>query len=249
MFSMCSCVEKVYDNIDDVTYPGFVAFDYTGDVINNYLSILKNLYGFNEYISQPTMEKRDSVDRIYFSGIKILREENKDMWTLILSYGYDYMSINTYGKTLNDDNAKWQISFYSRNYFNELTKKAEFEIEKIGELHWHIKKHDNNNYDFDYSSEWNIKLSSSGDIVKIEGSGSLLSIKSPSLKIDFTITEPFDASNKYNILSISSGKIKILATDVDKDITEETIAEIFMGYDIIITYKNKSKNYRYTFSK
>ena len=248
--SICSCVKKIDYQINDAAYPGYVAFDYTGIVINNYFSILKNIYGLNIYISQPTIEKRDSIDRIYFSDIKIVQEENRDIWilTYLNSNGYKYMSINTHGKSLKDDNAKWTISLYDGNFYYNQVKYPEFEIEKIGELHWHINNHDNNNYDFHYSSEWDVKLNSTGNFVTLEGNGSLLSFASPSLKLDFTITNPFEAKYNHNNLSLISGAIKILATDVDKSITEETAAEIISDHTIRITYKNNVENYDHSLS-
>ena len=247
--TICSCVKKTYDNGDDEIYPGFVAFDYTGNIISGYLSIFKNLYGFNEYISQTTIEKRDSVDLIYFSDIKITHEENSDIWVLkyLNPNGYNFMSIKTYGKNINDDNAKWTISFYGRDYYYKPIKDPEFDLEKIGEMHWRIKEHVNNNYDFNYSSEWVIKLNSAEDKATLEGSGSLLSIQSPKLKLDYIITEPINTLYKNSKFSVTSGAIKIHATDVDKDITEETIAEIISDYDIRIKYKNNVESFRYSF--
>ena len=244
---VCSCVKESNDYRDNATYPGYVAMDYTGNVIRSYTSILTKIYQFNEYISQTTIEKRDSVDRLYFEDIKIIRDEKDDIWILrdIYFNGYSYMSINTNGKVIDDDNAKWIISFYNRNYA-DTSEAPEFEIEKTGDRRWHIKKHTNNDYVFDYSSEWDIRLSPSGDVISLEGSGSLLSVESPKLKLEYTITTPVDASYNYYFVSMYSGAFTILATDVDKDITEETKVDIISEYELRITYKDKTESYNYS---
>jgi len=249
MSTVCSCTKKENYHIDDETYPGYVAFDYTGNIISNYLSIFKYVNGVNEYMSQTTIEKRDSIDRLYFADAKITYDDNSDMWILryINPIDHQYMSIDTHGKNLNDNDAQWTILLNGGNYYYKQLRAPMFNIEKIGELNWNITEHENSNYDFDYSSKWNIKLNSSGDIVELEGSGSLLSSETPKLKIDFTITEPLIAKYKNNYLDFISGAIKIHATDVKREITEETIAEVISHYDIRIKYKIYTDSYRYSF--
>ena len=247
IYLACSCTGEIDYYRNNVTYPGYVAMEYTGNVISSYSSILTKIYQFDEYISQTTIEKRDSVDRLYFWDIKITRDEKDNIWILrgIDFNGYSYMSINTNGGNINDDNAKWIISFYNRDYV-DTSKNPEFEIERIGNRHWHINNHTNSNYRFEYSSEWDIKLNPSGDVISLEGSGSLLSFASPKLKLDYTITTPVEAMYKNYFISIPSGAFKILATDVDKDIVEETTAEIITEYEIRITYKNNVEDYNYS---
>ena len=247
IYVVCSCVKEANYYRDNITYPGYVAMEYTGNVISSYSSILTTIFQFDEYISQTTVEKRDSIDRLYFENIKILREENDNTWTLhgiYSSNGYDYILINTNGKNLNDDNAKWIVTFYNRGHLT-LTNTPEFEIEKTGDQRWNIKNHINHNHEFGYSSEWNIKLNPSGGI-SLEGSGSMLSNESPKLKLDYTITAPIEVLYKDHFTSIPSGIITILATDVDKGITEETIVEIITSDEMKITYKNYVEDYIYS---
>ena len=249
MSTVCSCIKKENYNIDDEAYPGYVAFEYTGNVINNYLSIFKYVYGVNEYISQTTIEKRDSIDRLYFADVKITYDDYSKMWILryINPVDHQYLSIDTHGKSLNDDDAQWAILLNGGDYYYKQLIAPIFNIEKTGELNWNITEHENSNYDFSYSSKWNIKLNSSGDIVELEGSGSLLSSESPKLKLDFTIIESLKAQYKNNYLTFTSGAIKIQATDVKREITEETIAEVISHYDVRIKYKIYTDSYRYSF--
>jgi hypothetical protein len=234
------------DYTDYKTYSGYVAFEYTSNIISNYSNALMKVIQFDEYISQTTIQKRDSIDRLYFNTVKIISEENGNNWVLRDVYFNDYnnMIINTNGKNLNDENTVWLVTFYGGEHMIT-AKTPEFEIKRVGNGHWHIKKHDSNNYAFDYHAEWDIRFDNNDKILKIEGSGSLLSIESPKLRLDYTITEPFTAINGNYFVSIPSGKITILATDVDKNITEETIAEVISESDIKITYNNNTENYHF----
>ena len=250
IYLVSSCTKNVDYYRDNVTFPGYVAMEYTGNAIRNYSFVITKIFQFDEYISQTTIEKRDSIDMLYFGDIKIIRDEKENTWILrdIGFNEYSYMSINTRGKNINDDNAKWIISFYGNREYVDNSKAPEFEIEKIGDKHWHIKNHANHDYLFDYTSEWEIKLNEVGGVISLEGSGSLLSFESPKLKLDYTITTPVEAIYKNYHLSIPSGIIRILATDVDKGITEETTAEIISDNEIRITYKNNVENYNYSLS-
>ena len=241
-----SCMVETNGYTERATYSGFVALEYTGNVIRNYASILTNAYRFNQYYSQPTTEKRDSVDRLYFMSTKILRGENGNTWTLHnLRYSeYGDMVINTSGNSLNDDNTKWIVSFPEYNYRGP-AEIPTFEIEKSGDT-WLIKKHDSYNYEFDYSTEWKINLNSSGEINSIEGTGTLLSIESPKLKLEYSITEPIITAFEHYSTSITGGRIAIMATDVNKNITEETIVEVTSNYDVKVSYKNITEDYYYS---
>ena len=247
IMSTFSCTQISDSYRDKITYSGYVAFEYTSNIVSNYSNILMKIIQFDEYFTQTTIQKRDSIDRLYFNAIKIINEENSNNWMLSHIYfnGYSNMVINTNGKSLNDENAIWHVSFYGGDHM--ITAKApEFEIERIGDLHWRIKKHDSNNYEFDYHAEWDIRFEHTEKKLTIEGNGSMLSIASPKLRLDYTITESFTAIHGNYFVSIPSGKITILATDVDKNITEETVAEIITDNDITITYKNNTERYYYS---
>ena len=240
MVFICSCVKESNSYSERKTYSGYVALEYTGEVIKEYADILTSVYLFNEYYSQPTIEKRDSVDRLYFRNTKIIREEG-DTWSLS-NIGYNYhrdILINTSGRTINDENAVWEIVLHASERVYRI------EIERKENKNWVIKKHDNFNYNFEYSTEWDIKLNESG-IVTINGKGSLLSTASPKLKLDYTITEPLQAIIEERRISIKSGTITILATDVNKKITEETIADFISSEYVNILYLNNEENWNYS---
>ena len=243
---LSSCVNDADDFNQRPTYSGYVALDYTSEIINFYSSSLSIIQMFNIYYSQPTEAKRDSVDRLYFMNTKILREDDGSSWTLHnIGYGiYGDISITTNGKTLNDDGTKWEVTI-PNPYRYELGV-AIFEVEKIGDGRWSVKKHDNRNYDFEYSSEWEMRSANIEDGFTIEGNGSMLSFETPKLKLDFTITEPLKITFDGYYTFISTGTINILATDVDKNITEETTAEVLSDYTVRISHKNKIEDWNYS---
>ena len=244
---LSSCEEnKGYYN-QRPTYSGYVAFEYTSEAINFYSSSLSTALMFNMYYSQPTEAKRDSIDKLYFMNTKILREDNGHSWTLRNIYNgmyYGDISITTNGKALNDDGAKWTITFPNPSIY-ELGVTI-FDIERIEDGRWSIKKHENRNYDFEYSSEWEMRSANIEKGFTIEGNGSMLSFATPKLKLDFTITEPLEITFDEYYTFISTGMINILATDVDKNITEETSAEVLSEYSVRISHKNKAEDWDYS---
>ena len=243
---LSSCVGDSVNYNDKSTYSGYVALDFTSDPIYLYSSSLTTTLIFNLYYSQPTEAKRDSVDRLYFMNTKILREENGNSWTLrnINNWTNNDITIKTNGKTLDDAGAKWTISVPNQT-IDELGVTL-FEVEKITDGRWRVKNHVNRNYDFEYSSEWEISSGKIEEGITIEGKGSMLSFANPKLKLDFTITEPLEVKIDEYHASISSGIINILATDVDKKITEETTADILTENSVKISFKNKEDNWDYS---
>ena len=244
LLSSCEDNEGYYNQRP--TYSGFVAFDYTNEVINFYSTSMSTVQIFNIYYSQPTEAKRDSVDRIYFMNTKILREENGNKWTLRnLNYGiYSEITITTNGKTLNEAGAKWTISIPNQ-YIDELGVSL-YEVERIEVGRWSIKNHINRNYDFEYSSEWEIRSDNIEKGFTIEGNGSMLSFAAPKLKLDFTIKEPLEVKFDQLYTFISTGTVNIFATDVDKNIIEETNVDILSEYSIRISHKNKTEDWDYS---
>ncbi len=242
--SLASCIYN-RDN-ERLTYSGYVAFDYSYTVINDYAGLFQSICMFNEYHLQPTADKRDSIDRLYFQDTKIINEGN-NTWTLrnINNHYYNKtITINTYGNDLYENGSRWKISILNNN--GSYSKIIDFEIEKKENRLWHIAQHNNSNYDFDFSSEWDIHFYDSGKSFSIEGKGTLISIASPKLKLEYTITKPIEAQfNNYNPI-IRDGSVKILATDVNKEITEDTSADIISDYQIKITYNDHVETWNYS---
>jgi len=87
--SLAACVEK-RSNKSGIA-PGWVAFDYTAELIERSGTTMEYLRRFNCYLEQTTQAGRDSVDRLYFSRVKILRGEQPKTWILNLRehYGND----------------------------------------------------------------------------------------------------------------------------------------------------------------
>ena len=249
MISNCTGRIDYGDNPKRKTNSGYVAFDFTCNSIRTYAPIFKQLYMFNEYYKQPDVAKRDSVDRLYFRDAKVV--QNEDGTWIIRNIGYVYsmdytvISINTNGKNLNEKGARWEISDYDV-YYN-VWKTFEFEIENKGNDNWFVSKHDNLNcVEFDYTTEWNIRFGDNMEGYTLEGSGTLLSIASPKLQLDYTITEPIEVSDKENFWSIvKAGKVKILAKNVSENKIEQTDVYILPNNKIEVTFERNTEEWDY----
>ncbi|MDR2679308.1 MAG: hypothetical protein LBC47_00705 [Tannerella sp.] len=244
----CSCIGDKGDDPSRKTNSGYVAFDYTCTSFRNYASLLKQIHHFNRYYIQPTLSERDSVDRLYFRDAKIIHYPDSDKWTihtLNASSVYPVISIKTNGTSLDSKGSRWTVSDFDI-YYNEW-KTFEFDIENKGDGEWHIPKHTHaNDYTFEYTAEWNIRFDDDGKNYAMEGSGTLLSIETPKLKLDYTIIEPIRVFETDNNLLASSGKVKILATNVNKNLTEETTVYILSNNNVEITYNNHIETWDYT---
>jgi hypothetical protein len=208
---------------------------------------MKQIYRFNQYYLQPTLTQRDSVDRLYFRDAKITHYEEDDKWTIYSINAYPspaIVSITTNGKSLNEKDGVWTVSDFDPYYNNDKT--FEFDIKNHSDGTWHIPMHDNISYDtFEYTTEWNIRFGDDGKIYALEGAGTLLSFQSPKLKLDYTITEPIHVSEEDNNIYVYSGKVNILATDVDRNLTEETNVSIFSNDNIEIVYNLHRETWDY----
>jgi hypothetical protein len=255
MIAACICFGCIHEsNGDDSnrkTNSGYVAFDYTCNSFRNYVFLLKQIYRFNQYYIQPTLAQRDSVDKLYFRDAKIVHYEDDDKWTIyaINTYSNPFVvSITTNGKSIDEKGCIWTISNFDP-YYNS-SKTFEFDVENKDGT-WRIPEHDNkNDGTFEYTTEWNIKFDDDGKSYVLEGAGSLLSVRSPKLKLDYTITEPIHISEyKYSeydyYVDVSSGKVKIFATDIEKNLTEETNISIFSNNDIEVVYNNHRETWGY----
>jgi hypothetical protein len=242
------CSDGNGDNPDKKTNSGYVAFDYTCYSVRKYVPLLKEIYQFNEYIRQPTLAGRDSVDRLYFRDVKIFYDEQKDRWTLraIQTYNntdFSAILIQTNGKKLNETGAVWTVS-------GDITESGytpfEFYIENRDNNYWHITEHDYNTCDmFEYTTQWDVCFRDDGNYT-LTGNGTLLSIKSPKLKLEYSITEPMEISENNNITVVSSGMVTILATDVDRNQTEEIFTRILSDKTIEITCGKYMENWNYS---
>lgn len=242
-----SCADGNNDDPNRKTNAGYVAFDYASRSLRNYASLLMQLDHFNSYLIQPTLTQRDSVDRLYFRDAKILSDEDENKWRIIsinTLAANPVIVISTNGKSLNEQGCVWTISDFD-GYYN-LSRHFEFDVENVGNGMWHISKHDNTSYDsFEYTAEWTVGMTGNGYV--LEGSGTLLSLQSPKLRLDYLITEPVDVKKDGNgTVSSVSGKVRIHATDVDKLLTEESTVRIFSNDEIEVTYMNHTETWRYT---
>jgi hypothetical protein len=217
------------------TNPGYVAFDYTCGAVKNYDLIIKNAYRLNEYIKQTTIEKRDSVDRLYFSDVKISHNEGADLWTLRLISSSAYhteFTIDTDGKSIDEENAVWTVSTPD----NAL----DCRIENKGNQSWHIAEGKDVDALFDYSTQWDVRFNGQG--YSLEGSGTLLSLATPKLKLEYTIKEPLEIVVDK---AMSAGRFYIIATDVSKNISEETEVIILWENGVEIKYKSFDEEWYY----
>lgn len=237
----CSCV--YYDESRRRTHPGYVAFDYTYNALEKYAAMLEYVYRFNEYYSQTDLAKRDSVDKLYFNNVKILRGEEENAWTLrYLSGDKIHMSIRTNGHTLNAPGT-WTVRDLSSSSAEQRSI-YEFEIKNEGSNTWSIARHNNRDGLFEYSCSWKIRFGE-GASRKIEGEGTLLSFQSPKLQLDYTIEIPLRIEKTRGDAGFIDGAIKILATDVREKRTEETKAHITSHDNVEIRYLNSREHWSY----
>jgi hypothetical protein len=243
------CSDRNGDDPNRKTNSGYVAFDYTCNAFRNYAPVLREIYRFNEYFKQPTPARRDSVDKLYFRNVKIFYDEQTDLWTLRPTQNYytDFsaISIQTNGQTLDETGALWSISAdITESYYYEMP--FTFDVESKGDQVWHIPQHDNAcDGTFDYTAAWEIRFKDGEKSFAIKGNGTLLSIKSPKLKLEYVTTEPLEISANSDRLSVSSGALRILATDVDKNLTEETSVNILSNETIEVTYFKHVEHWNY----
>lgn len=237
------------EDTDKSTYSGYVAFDYSYETIKEYVVLLKYIHQFNEYYSQPTASERDSVDRLYFGNIKITREGDADIWTL-RNIGYHnsphhIMTIHTNGQTLGSPDVIWTLTRTNPQIEGNGTNEVTFTIKNKGEEGYQISQHDNYNADFKYVSEWNARFTEDGSECYVTGSGTMVSIQTPQLKLEYTITEPLEILLPENhCQEIRQGALRIFATDVPRGLREETVVEVAPPDDIHITYQ-KGADYWY----
>ncbi|MDR0394212.1 MAG: hypothetical protein LBH77_03535, partial [Tannerella sp.] len=196
------------------------------------------------------LAQRDSVDKLYFRNVKIFYDEQTDLWTLKPTQGYytDFsaISIRTNGKTLDETGAVWNISDdVAESYYHEIP--FIFDVESKGDQAWYIPKHDNaHDGTFEYTAEWDIRFKDDGKSYTLKGAGTLLSIRSPKLKLEYTTTEPLDISENNDRIFATSGIVRILATNVDKNLTETTSVDILSNETIEVTYGKHVEHWNYT---
>ena len=246
---ICSCSGYI-DNGDDPrrkTNPGYVAFDYTCYPFKKYVPLFRKIYNFNEYYIQPTTSLRDSVGSLYFSGVRIANDSG-DIWIIrnVNNWGYsEYpeISVDTNGKSLNEAGAVWRIS--DEEGLNSDGEPFSFDIEVKDDGNWHISMHDNVCYGFECSTEWNVRFRNDGRSCTFDGSGVLLSLQYPKLQLDYTITEPVEVLEEWGCFYMQSGNLKILAKDVNKNITEETGISILSDRNIEVSYSDSVEEWDY----
>ena len=86
LMSLAACVEERSNHGE--TAPGWVAFEYTSALVERCGITAEYLHRFDRYLEQNTSSGRDSVDRLYFSNVKIQRDQEPNAWTLRLKERY-----------------------------------------------------------------------------------------------------------------------------------------------------------------
>jgi hypothetical protein len=235
MLYMTGCMVEEDDYYAKKTHPGYIVFEYSNDIIHQYIRRMDIINKFDIYYSQPTPAKKDSVDRLYFSEIKILNEANSDVWTINdLKYPGMYLKINTDGQSLSEQDAVWIVSESSNEINNSFPIKKE-------DGQYFIINHTGNIRDFLYFAEWKFYVNANRNEIELTGKCELLSVATPALKIDFEIIQPVLLGNYTLRNGIISGELKISAIDVDKDLKEETKAVYRQNNEVSITYMNNTE--------
>lgn len=239
MLYMTGCVVENNDYYDKKTRPGYIVFEYSNNIIHQYIRRVEIINKFDIYYSQPTQEKKDSVDRLYFSEIKILNEA-KDVWSINdLKYSGLYLKIDTHGQSLSEEDAQWTVTESNDEMSNG------FQIIKEEDGQYSISNHAENSREFIFFTEWKIDVNENRNEIELTGKGELLSVLTPALKIDFEIIQPVVSANYSLQKEIVSGELKIFATDIDKNLKEETKAVYHQTNAVSITYMNNTEYWNY----
>lgn len=246
---LLSCTSP-HSEYNEKTYAGYVASDYTLTHLKRYGNMLEYIYRFNEYYLQPTPSKRDSIDKLYFKDIKLRQSKDGHTWTLHhLSYpNNEFLSIQTNGHPLNTPDAVWTIRDLSTP--KSASKMGIFEVKNKADGTWIIEQHHNRDRDsiFDITGSWTVRFNNDKAHGILTGNGRLLSIQQPQLQLDYTIEAPLQMNyiDKDYLLSFTDGEIKILATDVRLNKTEEIKTSILEEDKMTIHYKDYNENWWYS---
>jgi hypothetical protein len=246
LFVLVSCYTDDGSSISKRLPAAHIAYLYVSSAMNNYAKALMLTYQFNIYLSQTDAAKRDSVDKLYFENVKVLKEG--DYWQMrVEEFSSTYLlKVFPVSSTLNATGARWKVDMLEAND----STVCSFEIQNAGGSTWKVGSHQGRNVNFNISNdEWTVVWSTSGSEPQfsIAGSGSMLSIAKPQLRLDYRFTSPliYEITSTHlstytsYMAAIAGGSFAIQATDVDKKETDNISADII--------YKDNTSSVRLTY--
>ena len=236
LMSLAACVEE-RSNKSGIA-PGWVAFDYTAELIERSGTAMEYLRRFNCYLEQTSQTGRDSVDRLYFSRVKILcAYTSPPTWTLNLRERYgNERTITVYNAERALGHAvggTWTVvcEGLGTKYGRPTDRSVDtFHISTRGDGAW-VVKHIGRDREFTDASTWTVRFDHSGAI-QLEGSGTRTSIAKPALHLAYTIESPLlyrpnPARDTYNL---GDGLLRIVATGDNRTPEESTVKALGNEY-------------------
>lgn len=242
LMSLAACVEE-RSNKSGIA-PGWVAFDYTAELIERSGTAMEYLRRFNCYLEQTSQAGRDSVDRLYFSRVKILcAYTSPPTWTLNLRERYgNERTITVYaehalGHTVG---VTWTVvsEGLGTKYGRPTDRSVDtFHVSARGDGAW-VVKHSGHDREFADSSAWTVQFVSDGSL-QLVGNGVRTSLAVPTLRLDFKTDLPLSYTlRNTSTFTLVDGQLRIIATGPNG--LPETTAVTAIGSDRIrINYNNK----------
>ena len=236
---MTACVEERSNKAGIA--PGWVAFDYTTELIERTGTAMEYLRRFNCYLEQTTQAGRDSVDRLYFAQVKILRGEQPDTWTLNLRerYGHERtITIHNPARALSaTSGGAWKVvcEGLDKKYGSPTGRAVDtFRVSARGDGAW-VVKHIGGDREFSDTSTWTARFDHYGAI-RLEGCGTRMSLARPALRLAYTIESPmlYRPQVGTNVYSLGEGRLRIVATG-PKRAPEETAVKV-LGNEYVQIY-------------
>ena len=242
MGSMTACV-KERSNQSEIA-PGWIAFDYTAELVERSAATMEYLRRFDRYMEQTSQTGRDSVDRLYFSRVKILSAyPSPHAWTLNLRERYG----NERTMTIYDASqapgaqrtASWTVICEGLGTkYGRLTERAvdTFHVSARGDGAW-VVKHIGRDREFTDASTWTVRFDRDGSIL-LEGSGTRTSLSRPTLHLAYTIESPLRYRPKViaDVYSLEDGLLSIVATSSASDRLPEKSTVKVLGNEYVTIY-------------
>ena len=236
LMSLAACVEERSNHGE--TAPGWVAFEYTSALVERCGITAEYLHRFDRYLEQNTSSGRDSVDRLYFSNVKIQRDQEPNSWTLRLKERYGNERTITIRNAVRG--GMWEVVGEGlATKFSPRSERAvdHFRVNTGKSGTWYME-HVGRDREFADSSAWTVQFVSDGSL-QLVGNGVRTSLAVPALRLDFKTDLPLSYTlRNTSTFTLVDGQLRIIATGPNG--LPETTAVTAIGSDRIrINYNNK----------
>ena len=229
LMSLAACVEERSNQGE--TAPGWVAFEYTSALVERCGITAEYLHRFDRYLEQNTSSGRDSVDRLYFSNVKIQRDQEPNAWTLRLKERYGNERTITIRNAVRG--GMWEVVGDGlATKFSPRSERAvdHFRVNTGKSGTWYME-HSGHDREFTDASTWTVRFDLSGAI-QLEGTGTRTSIAKPALHLAYTIESPllYRPNPAHDTYNLGDGLLRIVATGDSRVPEESTVKALGNEY-------------------